>query len=94
MTWQKDWISSFAATSVSEPSNYKLGMEGGSRLHNRPGCVLTSRILSSKLITREADDFKVVGVLRLEVLVEFLEPSELGCEAAFRGRVDNEDDFV
>ena len=30
----------------------------------------------------------------LDFLVERLEPFELGREAAFRGRVDDEDDFV
>ena len=56
--------------------------------------LLTSRILSTKLIAREPNNLKVIGVLCLEVLVQLLEPAELRCESAFRGRVDDEDDFV
>jgi hypothetical protein len=55
---------------------------------------LTARVLASKLITRKPDDLKIIRVRRFQVLVKFLEPGKLRCEAAFRGRVDDEDDFV
>jgi hypothetical protein len=56
--------------------------------------IRTSRILPAKLVAREPDDFKVVWVRGFQVLVELLEARELRREAAFRGRVDDEDDFV
>ena len=55
---------------------------------------LTARILCAELVTREADDFEVVGVSGFEVFVEVFEAGELGREAAFGGGVDDEDDFV
>ena len=56
--------------------------------------VVGAWVLATELIAREADDFKVVGVFGLDVLVELLEALELGSEAAFRGCVDDEDDFA
>jgi hypothetical protein len=56
--------------------------------------VVGAWVLSAELVAGEADDFKVVGVGCFEVFVEFLESRELGREAAFRGRVDDQDDFV
>ena len=56
--------------------------------------IVAAGVLAAELVAREADNFKVVGVLRLEVLVEFLEPRELRGEAAFGGRVDDEDGFA
>jgi hypothetical protein len=46
------------------------------------------------LVTREPDDFEIVGVRGFEVFVEFFEACELRREAAFAGCVDDEDDFV
>jgi hypothetical protein len=58
------------------------------------GSKRTSGILAAKLVAREADDFKVVGVRGLEVLVQLLQTRKLWREAAFGRRVDDEDDFV
>lgn len=56
--------------------------------------VVAARVLAAELVARETQDFEVVGVGGFELLVQFLQTFELGCEAAFRGRVDDEDDFV
>ncbi len=48
------------------------------------------RTLSSELVAREADDSKVIAVLLLHILVQLLEPAELGGEAALGGGVDDE----
>lgn len=56
--------------------------------------IVAAGILAAELVAGEADDFEVVGVLRLQVLVEFLQPGELRGEAAFGGGVDDQDDFV
>ena len=56
--------------------------------------VIGAWVLATELIAGETDDFKVVGVRGFEVFVEFLKAGELGREAAFRGRVYDEDDFV
>jgi hypothetical protein len=40
-------------------------------------------ILAAKLITRKPNDFKVLGVLGFDFLVQFLQPFELRCETAF-----------
>lgn len=56
--------------------------------------IVRARVLATKLIAREPDDFKVVWVFGLDVLVELLEALELGGEAAFRGCVYDEDDFA
>lgn len=56
--------------------------------------IVAAGVLAAELVAREADDFEVVGVLRLQVLVEFLKPGELRGEAALGGGVDDEDDFV
>lgn len=81
-------------------SSRAQGESGGRRLCillpslSRVGIVLTSRILSTKLIAWEPDNLKFVGVLCLQLLVQLLEPGELRGKAAFRGRVDDEDDLV
>lgn len=54
----------------------------------------TAGILSTKLVARESNDLKVVGIFLLQVLVKLLETAELRCETAFRGGVYHEDDFV
>ena len=57
--------------------------------------VVGARVLAAKLVAREAEDFKVVGVgPGLDVLVQLLEAGELGGEAALGGGVDDEDDFA
>ena len=56
--------------------------------------IVAARVLAAELVAGEADDLEVVGVLRLQVLVELLQPGELRGEAAFGGGVDDEDDFV
>jgi hypothetical protein len=45
--------------------------------------VVGARVLAAKLIARETDNLKVVGVFALDVLVQLLQALELGCEAAF-----------
>lgn len=45
--------------------------------------VVAAGILPAKLVAREPDDFEVVAVRCLEVLVELLEARELGRETAF-----------
>ena len=50
--------------------------------------------MSAELVAWEADDLKVVRVLALYLLVQLLKAFKLGCEAAFRRRVDDEDDFT
>jgi hypothetical protein len=56
--------------------------------------IVAAGVLAAELVAREADDFEVVGVLGLQILVELLKPCELGCEAALGGGVDDEDDFA
>jgi hypothetical protein len=56
--------------------------------------VVRTWVLSTELIAREADDLKVIRVLALHLLVQLLEAFKLGCEAAFRCGVDDEDDFA
>ena len=56
--------------------------------------VVRTWVLSAKLIAREADDLKVIRVLALHLLVKLLQAFKLGCEAAFRCRVNDEDDFA
>jgi hypothetical protein len=56
--------------------------------------VVGARVLAAKLIARETDNLKVVGVFALDVLVQLLQALELGCEAAFRRRIYDEDDFA
>lgn len=56
--------------------------------------VVVAGVLLHELVAGEAEDDEVVRVLRLDFLVELLQPLELRREAAFRGRVDYEDDFV
>lgn len=51
-------------------------------------------ILVHELITWEAENDEVVGILLVDFLVEVFEAFELGCETAFGGCVYYEDDFV
>jgi hypothetical protein len=44
--------------------------------------------LSAELVAGEPEELDVLGVLRLEFLVELLETLELGGEAALGGGVD------
>lgn len=53
-----------------------------------------ARLLAAKLVAREAEDDKVIGVLLLDVLVELLEAGVLRGEAALGGGVDDEDDLA
>jgi hypothetical protein len=54
----------------------------------------TYRLLPTELITREAEDDKLIGVRLGDLFVEVLETLVLGCEAAFRGCVYDEEDFA
>ena len=56
--------------------------------------VVGAGVLVAELVAGEAEDDKRVRVLRVDFLVEFLEAVELRGEAAFRGSVDDEDDFA
>jgi hypothetical protein len=56
--------------------------------------IITAGILAAKLIAGKSNDFKVLGVLGFELLVQFLQPFELWREAAFRRRVHDQDDFA
>ena len=56
--------------------------------------IIVARVLLHELVAGEAEDDKVVRVRTLDFLVERLQPFELRREAAFRGRVDDEHDFV
>jgi len=56
--------------------------------------VIGTRVLASKLIAGKAQDDKFIGVFLRDVLPQCLEPCELRREAAFRGRVNSEDDFA
>ena len=47
-----------------------------------------------ELVAGEAENGEVIGVLGGEGFVEVLEAAKLGCEAAFGGGVDDEDDFI
>ncbi|KAL9592330.1 MAG: hypothetical protein Q9179_006831, partial [Wetmoreana sp. 5 TL-2023] len=51
-------------------------------------------VLGHELVAREAEDDEIVGVRGGDFLVERLEGGVLRGEAAFGGRVDDEDDFV
>jgi hypothetical protein len=53
-----------------------------------------ARVLGAELVTREAEDFELVGILFLDGCVELLEGAELGGEAALGGGVDDEDDLA
>lgn len=58
--------------------------------------VVAARVLPAELVAREAEDDEV-GAVRgrgADGFVEFFKAGELRGEAAFRGRVDDEDDFV
>ena len=48
----------------------------------------------TELVAGEADDLEVVGVLGLQFFVQLLKAFELWCETAFRGCIDDEDDFA
>lgn len=50
--------------------------------------------MAAELVAREPEELKVLGVLRLELLVDLLEAFELRGEAALGGSVDGEDDFA
>ncbi len=54
------------------------------------------RILLHELITGKPQDDELVFVFAVlaDLLVEFLQPFELRCEAAFGGCVHDENDFV
>jgi hypothetical protein len=54
----------------------------------------TYRFLPTELITWEAEDDKLIGVRLGYFFVEVLETLVLGCEAAFRGCVYDEEDFA
>ena len=56
--------------------------------------VVVAGVLLHELVAGEAEDDEPVRVGRLDFLVERLQAFELRREAAFRGRVDHEDDFV
>ena len=48
----------------------------------------------AELVAGEAEDLEFVRVFGFEGFVEFFKTFELGREAAFAGRVDDEDDFA
>jgi hypothetical protein len=50
--------------------------------------------LRLELVAGEAENFNVLGVLRLKLLVELLETLELRGEAALGGGVDGENDLA
>ena len=50
--------------------------------------------MAAELVAGKSEEFKVLWVLRLEFLVDFLEAFELRGEAALGGGVDGEDDFA
>jgi hypothetical protein len=52
------------------------------------------RFLPTELITWEAEDDELIGVRLGDLFVEVLETLVLGCEAAFRGCVYDEEDFA
>jgi hypothetical protein len=56
--------------------------------------VVGARVLAAELVAGEAEELDVVGVFLLQLLVDFLQALELRREAAFGGRVDDEDDLV
>lgn len=56
--------------------------------------LICSRVLTAELVAWETDDLKVIRVFRFDVLIEFLEAFKLRREAAFGGRVYDEDDFI
>lgn len=56
--------------------------------------VVGTGVLAAELVAGESEDFKVLRVLRLELLVEFLEALELRSEATLGGGVDGEDDLA
>ena len=56
--------------------------------------IIVARVLLHELVAGEAEDDKVVRVRTLDFLVQRLQPFELRREAAFRGRVDYQHDFV
>lgn len=59
------------------------------QLAERGDVVGSSRFLGTKLITWEAKDSEVVTMRRFEFLVKGFQSFVLGCEAAFRGCVDD-----
>ena len=50
--------------------------------------------MATELVAGEAEDDEIIAVFFFDALVKFLEAFILGREAAFGGRVDNEDDFA
>jgi len=56
--------------------------------------VIRAGILAAKLVAREAKDGEGIRVVGLDGPVKSLEPLELRREAAFRGRVDDENDLA
>lgn len=56
--------------------------------------VVGTGVLAAELVAGEADDREVVREAGFQGLIEFLETFELRGEAAFGGRVDDEDDFA
>jgi len=56
--------------------------------------VVVAGVLLHELVAGEAEDDEAVGVRGGDGFVEGFEGGELGCEAAFAGGVDDEDDFA
>ena len=56
--------------------------------------VVGAGILRAELVAGEAEQLEVLRVLGLDVFVERLEAAELRGEAAFGGRVDDEDNLA
>jgi hypothetical protein len=56
--------------------------------------VVAARVLVAELVAGEAEDLEVIGVVLLQLLIQLLQAFELGREAAFAGRVYDEDDFA
>lgn len=56
--------------------------------------IVGTGILTAELVAREAEDEEVLGMLGFDGLVEGFKALELRGEAAFRGSVDDKDDFA
>jgi len=70
------------------------GFGGHPHKQDRGGRGESYRFLSTELITWETEDNELIRVRLGDLFVEVLETLVLGCEAAFRGCVYDEEDFA
>lgn len=56
--------------------------------------VIAPWILAAELVAGEAEDFKVIAMLRLEVFVQLLQPGKLRRETTLRSRVYHQHHFA